>query len=66
MPHQEKGLILYRPLGITPAPNIVQHWPAQDDSNRFEELDDDETTEMAGHDDSRGMEIDIEEPMELD
>jgi hypothetical protein len=71
MPPQEKGLILYRPLGILPAPQIVQQWPGQDfinqdDSSRFEELDDDENTEMAGQADSGGMEIDMEEPMELD
>ena len=63
---QERGLILYRPLGIPPGPDIVQQWPSQDDSNRFEELDDDESTVMAGHDDSGGMEIDMEEAMELD
>jgi hypothetical protein len=65
-PHQEKGLILYRPLGIPPAPDIVQQWPAQDDSSRFEELDDDENTAMGGQEDTGGMEIDMEEPMELD
>lgn len=67
LPPQEKGLVLYRPLGIPSAPQIVQQWPGQeDDSSRFEELDDDENTEMAGQADSGGMEIDMEEPMELD
>jgi hypothetical protein len=66
LPQQEKGLILYRPLGIPPAPQIVQQWSGQDDSSRFEELDDDENTEMTGHDNSGGMEVDMEEPMELD
>ena len=65
-PHQEKGLILYRPLGIPPTPDIVQQWPGQDDSSRFEELDDDENTAMGGQEDTGGMEIDMEEPMELD
>lgn len=65
-PHQEKGLILYRPLGIPPGPDIVQQWPGQDDSSRFEELDDDENTNMGGQNDTGGMEIDMEEPMELD
>jgi hypothetical protein len=74
VPHksQEKGLILYRPLGIPPGPQIVQQWPApesnqQYDSSRFEELDEDEDTGMGmGENDSGGMEIDMEEPMQLD
>jgi hypothetical protein len=44
----------------------VQQWPGQDDSSRFEELDDDENTAMGGQEDTGGMEIDMEEPMELD
>jgi hypothetical protein len=56
----------YKPLGIPPAPDIVQQWPGQDDSSRFEELDDDENTTMGGQEDTGGMEIDMEEPMELD
>lgn len=65
--------MLYRPLGIPPAaasPEIVQQWPGpsemqMDDSGRFEELDEDED-QTAGHHDSGEMDLDMEEPMQLD
>jgi hypothetical protein len=67
-PPREKGLVLYRPLGIPPGPKIVEQWPGQSrDSNadfggsaRFEELDEDEDQGMGG------MEVDAEEAMQLD
>lgn len=37
----ERGLVLYRPLGIPAAENIVKQWDQEDDG-RFEEVDDDE------------------------
>lgn len=70
----EKGLVLYRPLGI-PAqdrPEIVQQWPCPpipdiEDSGRFEELDEDEG-QINGQMEDQGdaMDLDIEEPMQLD
>lgn len=68
----EKGLVLYRPLGIqaVPNPEIVQQWPGQpnlsDDSGRFEILDDDENSSFAQAADDGAMDVDAEEPMQLD
>lgn len=66
-PPPERGLVLYRPLGIPPGSEIVEQWPGHEnavagpgDSARFEELDDDEDQGMGG------MDVDPEEAMQLD
>lgn len=66
----EKGLVLYRPIGIQLPhvdPEIVEHWPGShnDDSSRFEVLDADESA-TTGEQESADMDIDAEEPMVLD
>lgn len=73
-PTPEKGLVLYRPLGLPPggAPEIVQQWPGapngvDQDSGRFEELDEDEDQVVTQVDDQGAqMDVDAEEPMQLD
>ncbi|BEI79928.1 hypothetical protein CcaverHIS002_0104570 [Cutaneotrichosporon cavernicola] len=44
----ERGLVLYRPLGVSPAEDVVQKW--EEEPGRFEVLDDDEDmqTQPAG------------------
>ena len=37
-----------------------------DDSGRFEELDEDEVHNQGGQEDMGGMDLDMEEPMQLD
>ncbi|GMK58453.1 hypothetical protein CspeluHIS016_0504850 [Cutaneotrichosporon spelunceum] len=36
----ERGLVLYRPVGVTPAQDVVRQW--EEEPGRFEDLDDDE------------------------
>ncbi|KLT38657.1 hypothetical protein CC85DRAFT_305770 [Cutaneotrichosporon oleaginosum] len=45
----ERGLVLYRPLGIPPAEHVVKQW--DEEPGRFEEVDDDEdmSTEPSGN-----------------
>jgi len=64
-PSQERGLVLYRPLGITPDP-VVQQWnqndnvPLGNDSDRFEEVDSDEDLTTGNNNDTM-MGMDTEE-----
>lgn len=63
-PPQERGLVLYRPLGIEPGtgrPSVVQEWqgePPIDDTGRFEMIDEDEPVEQVWQgDDDMAMDI---------
>lgn len=57
----DRGLVLYRPLGIEMgAPSVVQEWngqPAIDDTGRFEEIDEDEPSQQVWEDEDMAMDI---------
>jgi hypothetical protein len=69
---KEQGLVLYRPLGLHAdkgSPNVVKQWngePLLYDSDRFEEVDDDETAMQEQNAFPAAAEEEVEEDSAMD